>query len=30
MNVNVKEFIPEEKELHPYVKEYWGKSKLIL
>ena len=29
MNVNVKEFIPEEKELHPYVKEYWENLNLF-
>lgn len=29
MNIDVKEFIPEEKELHPYVKEYWKNLNLF-
>lgn len=29
MNINVKEFVPEEKELHPYVKEYWENLNLF-
>jgi hypothetical protein len=29
MNINVKEFIPEGKELHPYVKEYWENLNLF-
>lgn len=29
MNIDVKELIPEEKELHPYVKGYWENLNLF-